>query len=58
MKLHVLGHPPPVSSRDTRYITTIETNITEVVISAIRIIKRMILLVLSFSTNFNGIKKA
>lgn len=56
--LHVLGHPPPGSSRDTRYITKIETNITETAINAIRIIKRIILLVLSFLTNFRDIIKA
>jgi len=35
-----------------------DTNITETVINAIRIIKRTILLVLSFLNNFNDIRKA
>lgn len=56
--MHGLGHPPPVSSREMKEFTTTEITITDVVISAIRIIKRMTLLVLSFSDNFNRIKIA
>ncbi|MBY9015042.1 MAG: hypothetical protein KGD68_05050 [Candidatus Lokiarchaeota archaeon] len=35
--LHVLGHPPPVSSRVKEY-TIMEISIADVIISAIRII--------------------